>query len=419
MTPQHVCFVTFRETLGPIFSSVYVNPAAQLAARGHGVSILCLSSLGEFVKPALRRRFSRLRQETERRSGCRIRRLPTGSKPWDDTWWDRAVINVAATTVPELYRSHIVHAGGARATLLALTLRTRLPNTRVVYHVWGPEAAEYVFAAEERGAPSLEIQDRARRLHDAQARAMRGADLVVCISNAMKEWACQTFGIRPAKIVVIPCFCDASYGAAESAHRDRIRKLLGYDESDFVVAYSGSMLSWQLPAKALVVLRLLERHGVTLHFLGLTMHASSLHQRLREAGFPSDRTRVLSVEHREVARYLAAADLGILGRNLFAPSMLVNRVSSPIKFGEYLASGTPVVISEGIGDFAALTQSHRVGVVIPSSSDERSAVELLKQHIADYATNRMSVRGRCRRVARTHLDIGHWVGELASAYQQL
>ncbi len=143
MKPHQVCFVTFRETLGPIFSSVYVNPAAQLAGRGHDVSIVCLSSLGEFVKPALRQRFFRLQHETQQRYGYRIRRLPTGSKPWDEMWWDRALMRWAANTLPELYRSRIAHAGGARATILALALRKRLPKTRVVYHVWGPDAAEY------------------------------------------------------------------------------------------------------------------------------------------------------------------------------------------------------------------------------------------------------------------------------------
>ncbi len=248
---------------------------------------------------------------------------------------------------------------------------------------------------------------------------MRGADLVVCISNAMKTWACRTFGVSPAKTLVVPCFCDASHGAAEAVHRDRIRASLGYAPDDFVVAYCGSMISWQLPAKALVVLRLLESQGVKVHFMGLTMHTESLHERLRDVGFPPERSQVLSVEHREVARYLAAADLGILGRSLFTPSTLVNQVSSPIKFGKYLAAGTPVVLSDGVSDFAELTRSHRVGVVLPSTCDERSAVELLKSHIAQYLTDPTTYRARCQKVAREHLDIDHWVGQLAAAYDRL
>src|SRR5688572_17985741 len=109
---RQVCFFTFREALGPIFSSAYLNPAEHLIAHGYAVSIMCLSSFGEFMKPALRKRFFRLQHETAHQRGCRIRRLPTPSKPWDEMWWDRTLMRAAATALPELKSSRIVHAGG-------------------------------------------------------------------------------------------------------------------------------------------------------------------------------------------------------------------------------------------------------------------------------------------------------------------
>jgi hypothetical protein len=149
------------------------------------------------------------------------------------------------------------------------------------------------------------------------------------------------------------------------------------------------------------------------------MHQESLRKELRDAGVSIEQTHILTVTHREVAKYLAAADLGILGRGLFEDMTLVNQVSSPIKFGEYLASGTPVVLSEGIGDFSNLAARERVGVVLPSNCDERTALALLRSHVESYRMSLTEFRARCQRVAREQLDIRRWVGTLMSGYERL
>jgi glycosyltransferase involved in cell wall biosynthesis len=248
---------------------------------------------------------------------------------------------------------------------------------------------------------------------------MRGADLTICISQAMKKWALQTYDVTPERILVIPCFCDCAHGVAEARHRDEIRCSLNFSRDDFVVTYSGSMLGWQLSTRALRILHLLAKAGANVCFLGLTMHASSLHRRLTETGFPKDRTRVLTVSHREVAKYLAAADLGILGRSLFEGRTVVNEVSSPIKFGEYLAVGTPVVLSEGVGDFSELTVRERVGVVLPCACDDATAISLLNSHVTAYLGDTKGFRARCQNVAQQNLDLRSWVRALASAYERV
>ena len=38
-----------------------------------------------------------------------------------------------------------------------------------------------------------------------------------------------------------------------------------------------------------------------------------------------------------------------------------NRVASPVKLAEYLASGLKVIISNGIGDYSSMVESQRLG----------------------------------------------------------
>lgn len=419
MSNRRVCFLTFRETLDSAFSSACVNPAAELAACGYAASILSLASIGEFLKPTLRRRWLRLRQEAEARIDGPVWRLPTRSKAWESCHWDRVLISTAATILPRGPRRGIIYARASRSAVLALALRRQFPLTRVIYRVRGPEAAEYAFAAAHRGDDPVEMGRRASQLDRLQAESMRGADLVICISQVMRTWVLQTYNIAPEKILVVPCFCDCAHGAAEAYHRDDIRAALGFTRDDFVVAYSGSMVAWQLSTRALRILHLLAAAGTNVRFLGLTMHASSLFRRLREIGFPEARTRVLTVPHQELARYLAAADLGILGRGLFEGRSLVNEVSSPIKFGEYLAVGTPVVLSEGVGDFSELADRTGAGVVLPSGCDDATALDLLKRYVIAYLTDTAGIRSRCQDVARQNLDLRSWVRELAAAYERV
>jgi glycosyltransferase involved in cell wall biosynthesis len=97
-------------------------------------------------------------------------------------------------------------------------------------------------------------------------------------------------------------------------------------------------------------------------------------------------------------RYLSAADAG-LSFVLPAPS---KRASSPVKNGEYLACGLPVVTTDGIGDYSDLVGRRRVGVVVRSldSSGYRAAAAELKDLLGDGGLAR-----RCAEVARSEVGL--------------
>jgi glycosyltransferase involved in cell wall biosynthesis len=130
---------------------------------------------------------------------------------------------------------------------------------------------------------------------------------------------------------------------------------------------------------------------------------------------PENRTRVLSVLHNEVPDYLAAADCGFLLR----ASSQVNRVASPVKFGEYLASGTPVIMSNGIGDYSELARRENVGVVLPTGPWSATAETALKTFIDAYRRDSASWRARCLRVAREHLDYNAYLPRIAERFLRL
>ncbi len=66
------------------------------------------------------------------------------------------------------------------------------------------------------------------------------------------------------------------------------------------------------------------------------------------------------LEPGEVRDVLRECDHGLLVRE----PTVTNSVASPTKFAEYLCCGLPVIISDHLGDFTALVESERLGIVV-------------------------------------------------------
>jgi hypothetical protein len=75
--------------------------------------------------------------------------------------------------------------------------------------------------------------------------------------------------------------------------------------------------------------------------------------------------RLLAAPHARVVEHLCAADVGLLLRERHA----MNEVAAPGKFAEYVLSGLPLVITEGIGDFSAQMRGSELACVLPDLED--------------------------------------------------
>jgi glycosyltransferase involved in cell wall biosynthesis len=85
----------------------------------------------------------------------------------------------------------------------------------------------------------------------------------------------------------------------------------------------------------------------------------AIRQRAR-FNIPVENMIIKSVAHHEVPGYLSASDFG------YCPvkESESRRFCSPIKVGEYLANGLPIVISRGIGDDSELIEKNNWGLVL-------------------------------------------------------
>jgi glycosyltransferase involved in cell wall biosynthesis len=408
-----VLFFAYREGLGPIFSSVYLVPALKLIDLGFEVKVLTLSAIGEWLRLPLRRRWKSLAHSTDPKLEGRIHRIPSPPSRWRRAWNEAPLLTRWLRWSYGRQQRVILHCGSSQATALALKAREYLPNLKIVYQIWGPEAAEYLFGKSRIG----DVQVEAARLDALQRYAMKEADAIISISHEMTRWAIAEYGADKNKIMEVPCFVDTERFAYNERQRTAVRAELGLGDR-FTVVYVGSMFRWQFPDGCFAVLKAIFTEIPGARFVAVTTSPNAMRARLNQSHFSKDAI-VISVPYQDVPRYLTAADLAILGRNIGEEASVVNRISSPVKFGEYLACGLPVILSEGIGDFSRYVEESDLGQVIPHGATASQIERLTRCFLHRYETQRDSLRRNCRRFARVHLSSEICIPRLAALYKWL
>lgn len=253
----------------------------------------------------------------------------------------------------------VFHCRGENAVEWAAALQRHIPRAGIVADIRGAWPEEFLFARgfdgpEGADSDSLRSYRELRgRLHDALRRAGR----VFSVSPGMLSWLAQE-GATQAQLTYVPCCVRAI--TFDAAAREEVRGALGLG-GKIVLTYIGTLSRYQHIEDGVVpfVRAMLEAH-LDVHFLGLVTDSDHLRRVLQTHGVPDNRATVVSVAQPAVARYLMAADAGLLLR---APSRM-NRLSQPTKLGEYLAAGLPIVVSRETGQVDRLIEENNAGFAV-------------------------------------------------------
>jgi len=261
---------------------------------------------------------------------------------------------------------------------------------QLLYDMRGDAAAEARF----RGTSALKrwVLDR------LISRAIRHADRHAGVSTFAASLMEKQFGA--VDVNVVPSCVDASHFEAGLSERTTIRDSLGLADDDVLVVYSGGSQHYQMLPQ---MLRLWEAMAEddSIHYLLLTHgQDSGVNSAIKAVNLPRDRFHHMALDRAQIPGYLNASDIGFLLRELHQ----LNTVASPIKFGEYLASGLSVVSSPGIGDVSQLIDQRELGILV-DGENTGSAVTAVKLLIQDVRNNPEAHAERSRRAAR---DTYNW-----------
>jgi glycosyltransferase involved in cell wall biosynthesis len=408
-------YLVRREGLGSVFTSQVVRPLSRIAAAGFDVDLVVLCPVGQLVRKRQREQWAKIDAGLPENLAGRVHRLLIPPSRFEWGWFERRVVAKFLRRLGRGSREFIVQCRNATTTNLALDVKCQMPRMRVVYDCRGLEDEELLYQRQGQNAePSASSRTEAERLAGLQRRAARQSDAVFCVSNAMVDHLLARYGIERGKCRVVPCSVDVERFAAASQERERVRSTLGLSDR-FVTAYCGSLAAWQLPEQTLDLFVRISGLRPEAHFLAVTTQPDKMRELIVRKRIPEGRSTVVSARPDEVPRYLAAADCGFLLRE----TSPVNQVASPVKFAEYLASGTPVITNDGIGDYSELMQSERLGLVLPANAFDRTTDPLLEGFLESVQSDPKAWHLRCLQAARDHLDADVYLPRIEQLYSRL
>jgi len=209
---------------------------------------------------------------------------------------------------------------------------------------------------------------------------------MVVVSNQFKSYILNKSKYKIlSKIVVIPnrTLIDMNINLTQK-HSNKI-----------LLVYSGSYAIWQNSSE----LKKLFIQALNI-FNDVIFKIISYEQEKFQSLFSQEskllhKIDIVSVEPVKVKEELSKCNCGILLRE----NNLINNVSSPLKFAEYLAAGLPVLLSEGVGDTESIIKKYDVGIII-KNNNYITALKDLRELLND-----KDVYRRCLRVADKEFNI--------------
>lgn len=410
-------YLVYREALSSVFASQVLTPLEEHREVAR-ITLGLLTPVGHLLRgqyrPALRKITSRCQQ-----AGIPLGWIPSPPTrtPW--LWSDAFLLRQWISQRFRRDQSFIVRCRNAEMTCIALEALKSFGGARVLYDCRGAEVIEAIQRLGLENLPESEWNPVARRTvaeaTQRESRAVTESAGVICVSHAMVRMLQQRYPEVPDdKFRVAPCCPDVESFRQVIPDRAVVRQELGLAKR-FVVTYLGSLAWYQRPDASMRLFRLIQAVRPEAHFLAITTEPDKMRQLATQAGIAPDSMTIRSVPARDVPRLLVASDLGLLLRD----DSETNRVASPVKFGEYLAAGVPVVITPRLGDCSAAVREHHLGVEVDLSLDDAPLTDQLRGHLAGSGAAACEDRDRCARYAETELSWTGVVPPLAQWYAEL
>ena len=206
-----------------------------------------------------------------------------------------------------------------------------------------------------------------KRVDHMDERTILNSDVIISVSNALTYYWHQKHPDALAMSYVIPCVVDTNKFSYSPFARKIKRNQWRVTDDVPVFVYLGSLAFYQKIDDILHVFSKIKSHFPRSKILILTAENNfpAIKTLAKKHGIDDDLI-LFSVSHDDVSAYLSACDVGFLLRD----DLLLNNVSSPTKFGEYLACGVPVISSSCICDIKDIIAKYNVGMLFSEDMDK-------------------------------------------------
>ncbi len=240
------------------------------------------------------------------------------------------------------------------------------------------------------------------------------ADKVITVSEKFKDFVINDItnnNLHKDRIYVIPNGFDNFRFHYDQKHRIEIRNELKVQDKT-VMVYSGSLHRWQMIPDIINIFSIFKNNHTNAYLLFLTYEPIHNVLNLIDQYGINDCSQVLNVSSKDVGKYLSAGDFAVLIRE----DHIVNRVSSPLKFSEYLACGLPVLLTKNIGDTSDIVNKENIGISI-KNINEQEIIKGISQMIL--LLKESNIHERCYQTALKKFTVNKSTDSYFKIYKQL
>lgn len=198
------------------------------------------------------------------------------------------------------------------------------------------------------------------------------SDLTISLTNNAKNKILQWKHINTKNIdiEVIPCCADMQRFDPNIIAKEDISKLkqnLDIKQNDFVLTYLGSIGTWYMLDEMLDFYKVLLNKIPNSKFLFITAESSEfILSKAKEKNISADKFIIKQVDYTEVPLYLSVSNYALF----FILPVFSKSASSPIKQGEIMSMGIPIVCNSGVGDTDFVINNYNCGILVENFNNK-------------------------------------------------
>lgn len=208
-----------------------------------------------------------------------------------------------------------------------------------------------------------------------------------------------------SKMNVIPCCVDTD--------KFDYRLYAPRAENKFNLVFLGKIETWYLIDKMLDFFVVASKEIIPLKFTFITeSEPAHIYAAIRKKAIDESNITIRKVNPKEIPALLSDAKASVFFMNTYKQYSFL-----PIKFGESLSCGLPVIINAGIGDCDEIVLEEKAGVVINDFSSRE--YERATKELTALFSEEDKLRQRCRDVAKKYLSLEMGVARYRDIYKKL
>ncbi|MGB0933689.1 MAG: glycosyltransferase [Lishizhenia sp.] len=406
MNTQPILYLSYDGMTDPLGQSQVLSYLIELTKKGYHFHLI------SFEKPTLFEQHGKYIQELCKKNKIDWQPLIyTKKPPVLSTFKDIRKLRKKAFATQAKYNIELVHCRSYITALVGLKLKQK-KKTKLLFDMRG-------FWADERLEGN--IWNKKNILFRLIYNYFKGkervflstSDTVISLThNGKKEilsWSSNTF--TPAPIQVIPCCANLDLfnpNTIQTKQKSDLLKQLNLNHTTKILGYVGSIGTWYMLKEMMLFYAHFRTQFEDTQFVFVSAESpTTIKKEAEKQQIPSTEISIVSVIHKDVPKYISLFDYSVF----FIRPSFSKKASSPVKQGELMAMGIPVICNEGVGDTDEIVKKNNAGITISTlTSSEFSKIKL-----NNYTFNPEEIRSK----SFTHFSLEQGVELYATVYRNL